>query len=240
MVTRKRNDSDRERKSAKHQLPAREQVRRQVAVTPAPHAGVLPSPTSPDHPKTPDDCQALLNAIGATDPDFAKGLYGQLARASARGADKIDGEGLLFTHAVIQGLKPRDEAAAMLLAQMAAVHAAEIKLTGQLARAEDLSRRDSAIRGISLLARIYIAQLEALTRYRAGAEQGLNVQNLSVNEGDQAIVGTVTLRLGAPPEKLAHPPLAITDTRQTPMEIIGEPQRVSVPLWAKPKTRQPA
>jgi hypothetical protein len=237
MVKRKRNESDLERKFTKHQQPVREQVRRRVAVTTAPRTAVQPSPTSADHPIATDDDRALLKALGTTDPNFVKGLFGQLIRANARGADKIDGEGLWFTHAVIQGLKPRDEAVAMQLAQMAAVHAALIKLSGEAARATDLARRDSAICGMSLLARTYTAQLEGLKRYCAGAGQKVTVHNVSVTEGGQAIVGNVTQATpGATPDKLANTPQAITDARQTAMEIIGEPQRVSVPLRAKPKT----
>ena len=80
--------------------------------------------TSPDHPNETDDYGPLMKALGTTDRDFVKGLFGQLFSASARGADKFDGEELFFTLGVIKDTKPRDQLDAMHVAQMAAVHMA--------------------------------------------------------------------------------------------------------------------
>lgn len=178
-----------------------------------------------------------MKALGTTDPDFAKGLFGQLVRASARDADKFDGKTLFFEFAVIKGAKPRDELEAMHLAQMVAVHAAMIRITGELARAESLQHQESATRAINQLARTYTAQLEALKRYRSGAEQKVTVQNVSVTEGGQAIVGNVTQATpGTAPGERANARPALTDARQPAMEIIEEPERVAVPLRRRAKT----
>ena len=52
-------------------------------------------------------------------------------------------------------------------------------------------RQDSAERAFNKLARIFAAQLEALRRYRTG-EQRVAVQHVTVKDGGQAIVGSVT------------------------------------------------
>ena len=46
------------------------------------------------------------------------------------------------------------------------------------------------------LARTFAVQVEALKRYRTGGEQKVTVQHVTVNEGGQAIVGSVSPRAG--------------------------------------------
>jgi hypothetical protein len=191
---------------------------------------------SPEHSKESDDFGPLMRMLGTTDRNFAKGLYGQLISASGRGIDKLDGDGLLFVLGTIKATKPRDELEAMQISQMAAVHAAMMKVAGDLARAEYLPERDSATRALNQLARTYTAQLDALKRYRSGAEQTVTVQNVSVSEGGQAIVGNVTQAAGAAPEKVATAPPALTDARQPAMEILSESERMHVQLHVKRKT----
>ena len=65
--------------------------------------------------------------------------------------------------------------------------------------------------------------MEALKRHRAGAQQNITLQNVSVSEGGQAIVGNVT----QPPlaEKAAAPPAAAfagTNIVQMPINDEGE------------------
>jgi len=83
-----------DRESTESERAVREQVRRRQSVTPAPNDGAQSSATSPDHPNEADDYGPLMKALGTTDVDFAKGLFGQLFHASARAADKYDGDGL--------------------------------------------------------------------------------------------------------------------------------------------------
>lgn len=225
MVARKDNNPDTRRpqcKSTGGEHAIRQQIRGRQSVVPAPRDGAKPSVASPDQPSETDDYGSLMKRLGTTDRDFAKGLFGQLFSASGRGADKFDGDGFFFALAVIKDLKPRDELEAMQLAQMAAVHAALMRAAGQLARAEYLTHLDSATRAVNQLARTYTAQLEGLKRYRSGLEQKVTVQNVSVTEGGQAIVGNVNqARHGAAPEELANAMPALADARQAAMEILG-------------------
>ena len=91
------------------------------------------------------------------------------------------------------------------------------------------------MRAINQFVRTYTAQLEAFKRYRSGGDPRVTVQTVSVADGGQAIVGNVT-QARAAPEKPANAAPALTDARQQAMEILGEPERVAVPLRPKSKT----
>jgi len=87
------------------------------------------------------------------------------------------------------------------------------------------SADDDLLNGImhQLAPRTFAMQMEALKRYRGRAEQEVTLQNVSVAEGGQAIVGNVTQaprkngREKATQEKAATPPPVRTDTNVVPM-----------------------
>jgi hypothetical protein len=79
----------------------------------------------------------------------------------------------------------------MLAAQMAAVHNAVMTTARQLAIAEDVRKREIMERSLNRLTRTYAVQMEALRRYRNGGQQKVIVEHVTVNQGGQAIVGTV-------------------------------------------------
>jgi hypothetical protein len=80
-------------------------------------------------------------------------------------------------------------------------------------------------------------QLEALNRLETGGEQMVTVQNVSVSEGGQAIVGNVTQ--GARQEPVEKIP-ALTDARQAPMPIIGASASSPVPLKRSRNNDEPS
>jgi len=81
-------------------------------------------------------------------------------------------------------------------------------------------------------------QMEALKRYRTGAEQKVTLQHVSVAEGGQALVGNVTQ---APrengQEKAAAPPPALPDTNVVPMPTMGK-RKEHDPLSARRKSNK--
>jgi hypothetical protein len=85
-----------------------------------------------------------------------------------------------------------DQLEAMLAAQIAAVHVLTMSFATRLVNAENLVQRDSAERALNKLARTFVAQVEALKRYRTGGEQKVTVEHVTVNAGGKAIVGNVT------------------------------------------------
>ena len=132
----------------------------------------------------------LMQALGTTDTDFLSGILHQLSNVPSEGPDLEDK--LNFMLAIVRGLDPKDQLETMLGAQMAAVHLATMTLAHRLGRVETIQQQDSAERAFNKLARTFAAQMEALKRYRTGGQQKVTVEHVTVNEGGQAIVGSVT------------------------------------------------
>ena len=145
---------------------------------------------SVDH-EDPTSGQALLmRALGTNYEDFYRTLIDQLATFSRKGGVP-DEEALNFMLTVIKGIEPRDQIEAMLASQMAAIQSLTMTMARRLATVETVPQQDSASNALNKLARTFAAQVEALKRYRTGGEQKVTVHHVSVNEGGQAIVGTV-------------------------------------------------
>ncbi len=133
----------------------------------------------------------IMESLGTADEDFTKGLLMQLIRLSWNGSG-VNEQDFKFLLATVAGVEPKDEVEAMLAAQMASVHNATMASARRLKVAETPLQRDTAGRAINKLARTFVAQVEALKRYRTGGEQKVTVEHVTVNDGGQAIVGNVT------------------------------------------------
>jgi hypothetical protein len=157
----------------------------------APRVKVAGTSLSFDHQDGGTGQVLLMEALGTADYDFFYGLLEQLANGSSRGG-KANEKLLNFMLAVIKGIKPQDQIEIMLAAQMAAVHEAIMTFTMRLANVGTIAQQDSAERALNKLARTFATQMEALQRYRNGGEQKVLVNQVSVNQGGQAIVGNVT------------------------------------------------
>jgi hypothetical protein len=168
--------------------------RRKIKTDPARMAVVTPSRQGAEQRN--EDRDDLFDAnlarmLGTTNRQFLDGLLVQLGNSGPV-------ETITFKLSVIDGIRPRDQLETLLAAQMAAVHEAAMKFARQLAYSEELPIRESAERGLNKCARTFAAQMEALKRYRSVGEQKVAVQQVSVSDGGQAIVGNVTQ---APPER---------------------------------------
>jgi hypothetical protein len=69
---------------------------------------------------------------------------------------------------------------------------AAMRCACRLACTDDLPQQESVTRALTRLSRTLVAQVEALNRHRSSDERAITVQNLSVQDGGQAIVGNVT------------------------------------------------
>jgi hypothetical protein len=158
-----------------------------------------------------------MEALGTADFNFVDGLLKQLVNAGSQG-QQADEHGINFLLSIIKGIKPKNQLETILAAQMAAVHTATMTFARRLAHVEAIQQQDSAERALNKLARTFAMQMEALKRYRTGGEQKVTVQHVSVNEGGQAIVGSVNQAAGGTaPEKPATTTPALTDKRQQAM-----------------------
>jgi len=80
---------------------------------------------------------------------------------------------------------------AVQLAQMAVVHQATMVMARRLNHTNNILQQDSAERALNKLGRTFVAQMEALKRYRSKVQQTVRVERVTVQEGGQAIVGNV-------------------------------------------------
>ena len=132
----------------------------------------------------------LHKAFGSKNDVFIEGLVSQIVNIGSQGA-KPDEKGMAFVASMIAGIQPRDEAEAMLAAQMAAVHNASMTFARRLAHVTTIQQQDAAERAFNKLCRTFTAQLEALKRYRTGGQHKMTVEHVHVHPGGQAIVGDV-------------------------------------------------
>lgn len=164
--------------------------------------------------------ELIMRAIGAEDMDFLQGILSQLAGAGSQNG-VINQANLDFMLSIIKGIKPKDQIGAMLAAQMAVTHFAMMKFSQQLMHCDTVPQLDSLGGLVNKLARTFATQTDVLQRYRSGGEQKVTIQNVSVSEGGQAIVGNVTQKTSdGSKAKAATAPAAITDAHSAPMPII--------------------
>jgi hypothetical protein len=80
--------------------------------------------------------------------------------------------------------------------------------------------------------------MDALKRYRSGHEQTINVQNVSVSDGGQAIVGNVNAQPA--PIKTSGPPPVLTDAKTAAIPIIqdNDNDRSAVPVTPPSKEKK--
>lgn len=132
----------------------------------------------------------LMDALGVSDFAVSQGLMWQVADVSRSGAE-VKAHELNFMLSLIRGIGPRDDIEALLAAQMAAIHKATMTAAWRLAHVETIVQQDLASTMVHKLARTFAMQVEALKRYRSSGEQTIKVQHVTINDGGQAIVGTV-------------------------------------------------
>lgn len=88
-------------------------------------------------------------------------------------------------------LEPQDAIEAMLVTQMTTTHVTLTLLSARTIDAKTAQLREGYERSMTRLSRTFIAQMDALKKYRAKAQQTVRVERVTVNEGGQAIVGSV-------------------------------------------------
>jgi hypothetical protein len=102
-----------------------------------------------------------------------------------------------------------------------------MRSAGRNLQSESLQQQDSNERAFNKFARTYTSQIQGLKLHRSSGEQIVTVQNVSVSEGSQAIVGNVTQQV---PEKAAN---SITDARTVPMPVLDAQKPRIAPAWRR-------
>lgn len=90
---------------------------------------------------------------------------------------------------ILAELKPRDAIEAMLISQMTATHVAMTAMSLKMTDAGSYPLRESYERSMTRLSRSYLAQMGALKKHRAKAQQTVRVERVNVESGGHAILG---------------------------------------------------
>ena len=91
------------------------------------------------------------------------------------------------------GLKPRNEAEAMLAAQMLGCHNSAMECLRRAGiKDQPAYHREKNITLATKLIRAYTLAMEAMARTRAAEKPPVRVENVNVGDGGQAIVGNVS------------------------------------------------
>jgi hypothetical protein len=177
--------------------------------------------------------QVLMDAFATTNRAFVEGLLKQLLAVTENNSEKE----LNFLVSIVTGLKPRDEAEALLATNIAVGHAWTMRWAFRLNYTSGAIQDEMLVGMFAKLARTLTAQFEALKRYRTGGEQKIVVQHTqNVSVEGQAIVGNVTHMKGKAEESPAAPaaaPLALPNAAQQPPPIMDVPAREAVPVPAR-------
>lgn len=132
----------------------------------------------------------VWEAFGKTDVSVSANLLTQILSVNGKADDKEIRE----TLGLVQGFAPGDPLEATLITQMVATHNCAMNLLRRSRSSEYLNQFNSNLNQANKLLRTYVAQVEALKRYRQKASQTVRVERVYVNEGGQAIVGDVYSR----------------------------------------------
>jgi hypothetical protein len=158
----------------------------------------------------------LAKALASENVDFCAGIVMRIARATAAG-DLSDENAINFVLSVVAGGKPRDELETMALTQVGIFHLVVMDAARQYFGATTTTERHIAQNDLNKAARTFSTLLLALQNQRTAATPAVTVQNVSVSDGGQAIVGNVTQQAPGGTPAAAEPPPVTIDGAALPL-----------------------
>ena len=148
--------------------------------------------------KDPDDplmFVKLSEAMGTQDSDLQSYLLQQAILTFKDAGLADNGKTVLSANnalAILTGIQPQDELEGMLAIQMIGVHNMAMETLARAGyRDQTFEGKQANINQATKMLRTFMAQVEALKKYRTGGQQKMIVEHVNVNEGGQAVVGTV-------------------------------------------------
>ncbi|MER8562053.1 hypothetical protein [Mesorhizobium sp. M0578] len=172
----------------------------QIKVTMSEDGGKRIASLAVDHPDPALGYELLAEAVGADNGTFLAGTLDSLAKVAQVGNVVREGD-MNYALSMVCGLRPKDQIEATLGVQMAAIHMATMNTAMCMGEAKTWELREAHERALNRLSRTYVAQVEALKRYRSKGEQRVIVERVNVEKGGQAIVGNVAHGGGVGEEK---------------------------------------
>jgi hypothetical protein len=141
----------------------------------------------------------MLRAFGTPDEDLQNLLIGQVVLTfegcqSSKGPCGVDTLVSFCNQAlpILQGIAPRDEIEGLLAVQMIGVHNVAMQtMKRAMISDQTFEGKQANVNQATKMLRTFVAQMEALRKYRSGGQQKVTVEHVHVNKGGQAIVGSV-------------------------------------------------
>jgi hypothetical protein len=141
-----------------------------------------------------------MEAFGTGSPEFIEDKLGGMIAVFRQKSGTLDQRALNAALAMIEGLKPQNEAEAALAVQMATTHFLVAKLSARIGSGaiETIRQQDSTALALSRLHRAFTTQMETLSNVRRGGRQKVVVEHVHIHKhvyvapGAQAIIGDVT------------------------------------------------
>jgi hypothetical protein len=140
----------------------------------------------------------MLEAVGTPESDLQTHLVNQVIQTfsgtvSKESHDKeISVIALNIIMAILSGIQPQDEIEGMLAVQMIGVHNMAMEtLKRAMLSDQTFEGKQANVAQSTKMLRTFMAQMEALKKYRSGGQQRIVVEHVNVSEGGQAIVGVV-------------------------------------------------
>ena len=146
---------------------------------------------------TTDETNELQTHMGTSNTTLSVTLLSQLLRVIP-GTDEDSIEQQMIKALALQGaFQPSNPLEALLATQMVAVHCLAMKCVG-VANIKDQHPEAAAKRldAANKLFRTFSTQLEALNKLRGKGQQKITVEHISINQGGQAVIGSIDLTKG--------------------------------------------
>jgi len=142
----------------------------------------------------------LIPVVATTNSDVALKRINETALA-LEGELGATAENLAI--ASLAEIAPKDGVESMLAAQMVATHEMAMIMLRRSVASKHIPEIESAVNLSTKLTRSFVAQMEALQRYRTKGQQKITVehQNVTVESGGQAVIGDVHHGGGGKKEK---------------------------------------
>ena len=93
---------------------------------------------------------------------------------------------------LLQGIAPRDEIEGLLAAQMIGVHIVAMTMLGRaMISGQTFEGTQDSINQATKMLRTFVAQMEALKKYRSGGQQKVTVEHVNIGPESQVAIGAV-------------------------------------------------
>ena len=139
----------------------------------------------------------MLQSFGTTSDELQNYFMQQIRLVFSESASSTEGDKLIASFCkgitILHELKPRDVIEVMLIIQMIGVHNLAIAtLSRALLPSQAAESAEAYIQQTTKMLRTFAQQMDALKNYRRTGQQKVIVEHVNVNQGGQAVVGSIT------------------------------------------------